>query len=242
MRPQRHGVRGGRELGEVVRAEEAAVTREGPHKAGLPGVDCHEAACGGEEDEDFEDDGAGFRGEGLREEFEVGDHGGGEDDGVEVGEGEEDGDGVEEGGEEADEDRAEDGARDVVGGARDFFGHVRAGVCGLLGCCGARRIESRTKARESPVHTQESGEERNYIVVPPRHVDVFREDEATIISAHSPPPLDCTYSALCFLSLAASTVTVIATMLISETYKLAFDNPGSILSKQFKKNTSPFAT
>lgn len=79
-------------------------------------------------DERLEDDRPGGAAQGLVEELEDGDEGGGAEEGLEVGDGEEDGDAEGPGGEEADEDGAEDGDGDGACGVGDFFGEVARAV------------------------------------------------------------------------------------------------------------------
>ena len=84
----------GFDAGEGFPKGQAAVAGEAPAEAGLPRVARDKAADARGDDEGFEDDGARFTAEGLVEEFEDGDGGGGVEQGVEVRHGEEHADGI----------------------------------------------------------------------------------------------------------------------------------------------------
>lgn len=115
----------------------------------------HQTAHARSHDQRLEHDRSGPRIQGLVEEFEDGDQGGGVEEGIEVGDGEEDGDAEGPGGEEADGDGAEDGYGDGAVRGGDFFAEVGRAVEageGVVGvdeadyeCCTTR--ESRVLAK-----------------------------------------------------------------------------------------------
>ena len=127
MRSERD-ISAGVDMAEEFGKGQAAIASKGPAEAALPRVASDQAPDARGDEEGLEDDGARFALEGLVEEGEDGDEGGG---GLEVGEGahaEEEADGVEPGGDEADGHGAHDGDRDHFLGTVDFFRQVGGAV------------------------------------------------------------------------------------------------------------------
>lgn len=127
MRPQRHMDPPIHPAQEPTKGQ-PLIPGEAPAEAGLPRMARDEAPDARGHEEGLEDDGAGRAVQGLVEEGEDGDEGGGGREVGEVGHAEEEGDAVGPGGEEAGGDGAHDGDGDLAFGVVDFFGKVGGAV------------------------------------------------------------------------------------------------------------------
>jgi len=127
MRPERY-IELLIDMPQVRTKRHAPVPCKAPTEPALPRMATDQTSHARRHDQRLEHDRPGGTAQGLMEELEDGDEGGGAEQGLEIGNGEEDGYAEGPGGKEADKDGAEDGDGDGAGGVGDFFGEVGGAV------------------------------------------------------------------------------------------------------------------